>query len=372
MNIVESTKAYEVWLRKQLRGDVIEKDLRKKHEKMAADSFQFLRATYWRWAETVDTFCPDFDDIPKVLAVGDIHLENYGVWRDADGRLVWGVNDFDEAAEMGYILDPLRLAASAILARTPAALNVPAICAAVAAGYAEGLSKPAPFVLDRDHPELRRKLVVSEAERAAFWAKIEKRREKARRKQPPPTPKSKYVMALRKAMPELIEDIGFWPRSAGAGSLGRPRWDAYAEWRGGPVLREAKALVTSAWSRARGEDKAPIRASEIAGGDYRAPDPWYVIPGDIVVRRLSANARKLTIKRTPTQLLTAAMLHAMARDLASIHLGTAGRTAALKKDFAKRRGDWFSGAVDAAAKQVTVDYQDWQKYWRKKGAAAKS
>src|SRR3954469_21912740 len=81
MNIVESTKAYEAWLRKQLRGDVIEKDLRKKYEKMAADSFQFLRATYWRWAETVETFCPDFDDVPKVLAVGDIYLENYGVWR---------------------------------------------------------------------------------------------------------------------------------------------------------------------------------------------------------------------------------------------------------------------------------------------------
>ena len=38
-------------------------------------------------------------DAPKVLAVGDIHIENYGSWRDAEGRVVWGVNDFDEAAK---------------------------------------------------------------------------------------------------------------------------------------------------------------------------------------------------------------------------------------------------------------------------------
>ena len=29
--------------------------------------------------------------------------ENFGTWRDADGRLVWGVNDFDEAAVMPWI-----------------------------------------------------------------------------------------------------------------------------------------------------------------------------------------------------------------------------------------------------------------------------
>jgi len=32
-----------------------------------------------------------------VLAVGDLHVENFGTWRDAEGRLIWGVNDFDEA-----------------------------------------------------------------------------------------------------------------------------------------------------------------------------------------------------------------------------------------------------------------------------------
>ena len=50
---------------------------------------------------------------PHVLAVGDIHMENYGTWRQPrEGRLAWGVNDFDEAVTLPYTLDLVRLAAS--------------------------------------------------------------------------------------------------------------------------------------------------------------------------------------------------------------------------------------------------------------------
>ena len=115
-NIHQSTRSYEDWLRRQLGGDLVEKDLERKHEKMRRDAFSFLRATYWRWAETVLEICPDVADAPGVLAVGDIHLENFGTWRDADGRLAWGVSDFDEAAEMPYALDLIRLATSALVA----------------------------------------------------------------------------------------------------------------------------------------------------------------------------------------------------------------------------------------------------------------
>src|SRR5258708_38073792 len=72
----------------------------------------FLRATYFRWTRKIGTLCPELMDAPQVLSVGDLHLENFGTWRDADGRLVWVVNDFDEAAVMPYPLDLVRLAAS--------------------------------------------------------------------------------------------------------------------------------------------------------------------------------------------------------------------------------------------------------------------
>jgi hypothetical protein len=43
---------------------------------------------------------PENAGAPVVTGVGDLHVENFGTWRDADARLVWGVNDFDEAAVM--------------------------------------------------------------------------------------------------------------------------------------------------------------------------------------------------------------------------------------------------------------------------------
>ena len=51
-----------------------------------------------------------------MLVVGDLHVESFGTWRDAEGRLVWGVNDFDEAWPAAYTVDLVRLTASAYLA----------------------------------------------------------------------------------------------------------------------------------------------------------------------------------------------------------------------------------------------------------------
>src|SRR5215207_5414917 len=107
-----SLAAYEDWLRGELGADLVEEDLSEKHDKMRKSASAFLRATYWRWAETILDICPELKDAPAVLAVGDIHLENFGGWRDGEGRLVWGVNDFDEGAVMPYGLDLVRLAAS--------------------------------------------------------------------------------------------------------------------------------------------------------------------------------------------------------------------------------------------------------------------
>src|SRR5262245_63975334 len=163
----KSTRAYEKWLRAQLGREIVEKDLRKKHQKRAEGSFPFLRATYWRWAETILDLCPELAGAPPVLAVGDIHLENFGTWRDADGRLVWGVNDFDEAAEMPYPLDIVRLAVSAELAGVRGT-SPGMICKNILKGYVDGLDDPKPYVLDRHNEWLRNIVVVSDAERKSF------------------------------------------------------------------------------------------------------------------------------------------------------------------------------------------------------------
>ena len=116
---------------------------------MAEDAFQFLRATYWRWAETIYEVCPELKGAPDVLAVGDIHAENFGTWRDGEGRLIWGVNDFDEAARMPYAIDIVRLATSAVLADVRG-ISDEKVCDSILEGYREGIAKPKPFVLDRE------------------------------------------------------------------------------------------------------------------------------------------------------------------------------------------------------------------------------
>ena len=116
MSFVKDNEKYERWLRKQCR--VVEADLEKKHERMRESAFVFLRATFFRWAKRVEGICADLAKTPPVLSVGDLHLENFGTWRDAEGRLVWGVNDFDEAAVIPYAFDLVRLATSARLAAT--------------------------------------------------------------------------------------------------------------------------------------------------------------------------------------------------------------------------------------------------------------
>jgi uncharacterized protein DUF2252 len=329
-DIATSTANYERWLGKQLRGRLIEDDLKEKHKKMAAGPFPFLRATFWRWAEIVQAGELDIvASAPRAHAVGDIHLENYGVWRDDDGRLVWGVNDFDEAAEMPYVCDLLRLAVSATLAPVAWSPNVPSICASVLRGYKDGLKQPQAFVLDRDNAWLRQQFEVDSGERAAFWAKIAKRRnevqaeERKRKKRKTSAPPRDYRDALLKALPDGSSEFEFWPSAAGTGSLGRPRWVVHACWCGAPVMREAKAVVPSAWTYAAGIDTDEILCEAVADGRFRAPDPCYRlrIANQIVLRRLSPNSRKLEVESCGTVLIDPRMLRLMGHELANIHLG---------------------------------------------------
>src|SRR6185436_3677418 len=129
-------------------------DLGLKHKLMAQDAFSFLRATFYRWAQLFPLLCPKLAEAPTVLAVGDLHVENYGTWRDAEGRLVWGINDFDEAFPLPYTSDLVRLATSARLSNL--SLDPAKAAGAILAGYADGLeSGGRPFVLSETNRWLR-------------------------------------------------------------------------------------------------------------------------------------------------------------------------------------------------------------------------
>ena len=108
MKIVKATQDYETWLGKRLR--IVPRDLQYKHEIMAGNPFVFFRGMFYRWIQLWTEAAGAAAEAPEVLAVGDLHVENFGTWRDLEGRLVWGVNDFDEACWLPYTCDLVRLA----------------------------------------------------------------------------------------------------------------------------------------------------------------------------------------------------------------------------------------------------------------------
>src|SRR3954469_3640330 len=155
-NIFESTAAFESWMRK--RTDVSRRLLKKKHRQMAAGPFPFLRSTFYRWAEQWPRVCPELAGRPDdvLLVVGDLHVANFGVWCDSRRRQVWGVNDFDEACELAFTSDLVRLAASAVLAAAEAKIDVEAsqVCEPLLAGYRSGLRTSQPILVTERHATL--------------------------------------------------------------------------------------------------------------------------------------------------------------------------------------------------------------------------
>jgi len=100
--------------------DLIEADphaFRKKFRKMAAGPFPFYRGTACLfYADVKDREDRWVDDRTKrVWIQGDLHAENYGTYMNSQGKLVFDVNDFDEAYVGHYTWDLQRMAASLAL-----------------------------------------------------------------------------------------------------------------------------------------------------------------------------------------------------------------------------------------------------------------
>src|SRR5215813_11221816 len=248
MNCKEATESYEAWLAKHTR--VIEADLQSKHVQMKADLFSFMRATFYRWLELCNEHCADLAKAPTLLSVGDLHVENFGTWRDQEGRLVWGVNDFDEAFDLPYTNDLVRLAVSAHLAISANRLSVkPAeACDAILKGYAKAVKDGGrPFVLAEQHKWLRSTVESELRDPVTFWEKLSSLASVESR-----IPAS-ATKALTAALPAAKLSYRVVHRVAGLGSLGRQRFVALAEWNGGLIAREAKALVPSACTWFEGE-----------------------------------------------------------------------------------------------------------------------
>ncbi|MBR1267315.1 DUF2252 family protein [Bradyrhizobium sp. AUGA SZCCT0222] len=349
MSFRSDNKAYEAWLARQCR--VVKKDIARKHERMKESPFIFLRATYFRWARKIGDWCPELMDAPQVLSIGDMHLENFGTWRDADGRLVWGVNDFDEAAVMPYVLDLVRLATSIYLAPRLGVRNQ-AAAKALLKGYQAGLARPQPALLDEGETWLRPYAADTEKKAKKFWKEVAD--------YPKASPPRKVARALVASLPKGAKRIHLRSRVAGGGSLGRPRYVAVAFWRGGHVLREAKALVPSAWTWANDRKSKASHFRALANGEFRAPDPFLKVNGKFIFRRIAADSRKIELADIGGSKIKVNILEAMGFDLASIHAAGKVPVKTLKADLDRRPRGWLNAAAAVAADKVKRDYREWR------------
>src|SRR3984893_7110650 len=174
MNIFKATQDFERWLAKQL--PIVSQDLRLKHANMAEAPFPFFRATFYRWLQLWIEVCGDLAKAPTVLGVGDLHIENFGTWRDEEGRLIWGVNDLDEAWPAAYTLDLTRLTNSAYLAIRGDHLSVTRreAAEAIEEGYRDALSAGGKAFILAEHHQWLRLLALSELRAPVrFWEKMQ-------------------------------------------------------------------------------------------------------------------------------------------------------------------------------------------------------
>jgi hypothetical protein len=331
--------AYERWMRERI--PVVEADLAAKATKMRGTPFAFLRATCFRFAHEAPRALPELVALSRVPSIGDAHLENFGVWRDAEGRLAWGVNDLDEAALLPWPMDLVRLATSARLEPGVAAQGARHVCARLLEGYVARLGNPRPFVLDRENEALRDLAAPTPRERRKFWDKLERAE--------PAEPPADMRDALLAAFAETPAAPRFAARQAGLGSLGRPRFVALAEWRGGPVAREAKRRLPSCWTR-EGFAGADVPAMLAAPG--HAPDPWLRVTEALVIRRLAPDSRKLE----PEPALLSPLLEAMGGEVANVH--SQGDTARLRAELARLPAGWLAEAAHAMARLVEADFSE--------------
>jgi hypothetical protein len=355
MNIHRATQLYEMSLAKQIA--LVPKDLALKHVLMKQDAFSFFRGTFYRWMQVWPEVCGDLLTAPKLRTVGDLHVENFGTWLDSEGRLIWGINDFDEAYPSPYTIDLVRLAVSATLAIETIRLAIKPkdACDAILTGYTEGLKAGGrPFVLGEHHQWLRDIATNKLRDPVEFWKKMGA------------LPRAKGAIskhataALAHLMPQPGLSYSLRRRISGLGSLGRPRFVALADWQGGKIAREAKALgpSTCAWAGERHKINTIFYQSMLEQA-IRCRDPFVRVAGSWLVRRLSPYCSRIELTSLPKKRDEGKLLYAMGWETANVHLGSHKTINAIRRDLAQRKTKWLRGAVMRMKSVINSDWKEW-------------
>ena len=355
MNIKQATRSYETWMRRCT--PVVEAHLRTKHARMKEDPFCFFRGTFYRWVQLWPRECPNLLQAPKVLGVGDLHIENFGTWRDGEGRLCWGVNDFDEAYTVPYTNDLVRLAASVKTAidSEHLALRLKDACRAILAGYTQALKDGGRPIVLAEHGKNLKKLGFESLKPATdFWKKLNAL-------PLADTLPQDAERAVQKSLPEPDLKCKVISREAGMGSLGQRRFVAITDWRGGCIAREAKAMTPSAYTWSSGHvGHCQSHYQQAIAGAVRSHDPFQEIVGSWLIRRLSPDTARIEMTDLPKQRDEETLLHAMGSETANVHLGTKRQAKNILADLQRQKTDWLLAAAKKMAKAMRSEWKDYK------------
>jgi uncharacterized protein (DUF2252 family) len=353
MTIFQATTSYETWMRQCTR--VVEAHLRRKHRQMRDDLFGFLRGSFYRWAQLWPMVCRELHRAPQVLAVGDLHVGSFGTWRDAEGRLCWGVDDFDESYPLPYTNDLVRLAASAkmVIDAEHLTIKLKDACVAILEGYRRTLRNGGcPMVLAEHETNLERLGVQTIRPPEEFWPTL----------QALPIPRRPTPLAVRpmleRTLPVPDLDYKVVSREAGLGSLGQERLVAIAHWNGGLIAREAKALVPSAcaWLEGRVSHGQSFYQRTMARA-VRSCDPFQTIRARWLIRRLSPDSNPIEIADLPKERDEHTLLDAMGSEAANVHLGSGRRVNSILADLGRRKSTWLRAAAKNMAKAMEREWR---------------
>jgi len=362
MDIIKSTNKYESWFQEDT--SVIQSELALKHQNMAEGLFPFFRATFYRWIQLFDENIEGIDSTPIVLGVGDLHVENFGTWRDIEGRLVWGVNDFDESYFQPYTNDLIRLTVSAHIAieQNHLKLEKADACDSILKGYTESIiAGGSPYVLNGMHNWLRETAIYRLKEPAKFWDKLNGF-EIVKKDVP-----DELVKTLLSNMPGYSGEYKIVQRIAGLGSLGRQRLVLIANWEGGFIAREAKAYVPSSYTFQnilidKESEREPL-IIQLVENAVRCPDPYFLLKNNWIIRRLAPDCSRIELNSLPLEHDELKLLYSMGWETANIHLGSSKAIEAVKKDLMSREKEWLHKSSEKMLDFVQKDFLMWQKYY---------
>ena len=168
--------------------------------------------------------------------------------------------------------------------------------------------------------------------------------------------------ALEKALPDPKMEYSVVRREAGLGSLGQQRFVAIANWEGGFLAREAKAMVPSAclWLEGHTGHHRSYYEEAIRSA-VRSHDPYQFIVGRWLIRRLSPDSNPIEIMAVPKKKDEETFLRVMGAEAANVHLGSKRPIKRILQDMDGRKSNWLRDAAKLMARMVERDWKEYRK-----------